>query len=306
MGKALVFAPEWLFVAVLVLADSQIAPFFKLHFSLNWHDSNFFAVPLLGLALLARKLAAARVSLILEFFALLLAAAAGLTMVIYMAAVSAGPLWDNAFLVWDRKLGFDWLTWFHFVAARPQLAALFRILYYGLSFQVLYFCIFMGVLGNVSRLKEAFWLATAALLLTTIGSWLMPALGPFEIFNLKSYGAFLPEMEKLREGLPIYRSMGQMQGIVEFPSFHTTMALIMTYAFRNTGVIGWLVAAANLLMLPAIPVVGGHYLVDLFAGALVFALAFLAIRTLPGAFGSLWTMSRPAHSLDAQTTALEK
>ena len=278
---ALLFLPEWLCVAALILADIRLAPHFKLYFGLSWHDANLIALPLLAIAILIRKLGGRRAGLTTEFFALMLAAAPALVVMTYIAAVAAGPLRDAAFLAADRMLGFDWLAWFHFITMRPFLAASFKFLYWSLNFQAFYFCILMGITGNLVRLREIFWLVSLSLALTALGSWLAPAMGPFETFHLKSWGVFLPEMKILRLGLPVYRTISQMQGIVTFPSFHTTMAFVMIYAFRGMSVITWLIAAADLIMLLGVPVFGGHYLMDMLAGALVFALALLAVRAAP-------------------------
>jgi membrane-associated phospholipid phosphatase len=58
------------------------------------------------------------------------------------------------------------------------------------------------------------------------------------------------------------------------PSYHTVMALLIAYAFRRTGVVGYVIAALNAAMLLSIPSIGGHYLVDVLAGGV---LAFAAI-----------------------------
>jgi hypothetical protein len=65
-----------------------------------------------------------------------------------------------------------------------------------------------------------------------------------------------------------------MQGIVAMPSYHTVLAVLFTYAFRGTGLLGYGIAVLNVAMLFSIPPVGGHYLVDVLAGAM---LAFGAI-----------------------------
>jgi membrane-associated phospholipid phosphatase len=58
------------------------------------------------------------------------------------------------------------------------------------------------------------------------------------------------------------------------PSYHTALAVLFTYAFRGTGLIGYVIAALNTVMLLSIPPIGGHYLVDMVAGG---ALAIGAI-----------------------------
>ena len=64
------------------------------------------------------------------------------------------------------------------------------------------------------------------------------------------------------------------------PSYHTVMAVLFTYAFRRTGVIGYGIATLNLVMLFSIPPIGGHYLVDVFAGG-ALALGAIAVQRAP-------------------------
>ena len=71
-----------------------------------------------------------------------------------------------------------------------------------------------------------------------------------------------------------------MQGIVTMPSYHTVMAVLFTYAFRGTGLIGYGIATLNLVMLLSIPPIGGHYLVDMLAGG-ALALGAIAVQRAP-------------------------
>jgi membrane-associated phospholipid phosphatase len=68
------------------------------------------------------------------------------------------------------------------------------------------------------------------------------------------------------------------EGIVTFPSFHATLAIILTYAVRHYRWALAVIAPLNCLMILAIPTVGGHYLVDLFGGAAVAGLAILLVQ----------------------------
>ena len=68
-----------------------------------------------------------------------------------------------------------------------------------------------------------------------------------------------------------------MEGIVTMPSYHTVMAVLLTYAFRRTGLVGYGIATLNLVMLLSIPPIGGHYLVDVLAGG-ALALGAIAVQ----------------------------
>lgn len=139
----------------------------------------------------------------------------------------------------------------------------------------------MGVMNNKRELRRMFWLTFVAGLFTNIGALLFPALGPFQALNVDPKHDFVMEMEYLKSGQPLSFTLAHMTGVVSFPSLHTTMALAYAYCFRHTGVIGWIAIALNALMLCSVPYFGGHYLVDMIAGAGVFALS-LAIVTLIG------------------------
>jgi membrane-associated phospholipid phosphatase len=62
------------------------------------------------------------------------------------------------------------------------------------------------------------------------------------------------------------------------------MALAYIWAFRGTGIIGWGIAALNLVMLASVPFFGGHYLMDMIAGAATMLIALGLIRGAP----ALW------------------
>ena len=64
---------------------------------------------------------------------------------------------------------------------------------------------------------------------------------------------------------------------------HTTwyLAVLFTYAFRGTGLVGLGIAGLNALMLLAIPPIGGHYLTDMIVGGAIVVLFVPGTRRLP-------------------------
>ena len=90
-----------------------------------------------------------------------------------------------------------------------------------------------------------------------------------------------------------------MEGIVRFPSFHTALAVIFTYAHRG---IRWSfppVAALNGVMLRSIPSEGGHYLVDMIAGGAVALVAIGLVRAVLAR-----TESAPLHGPERAATGV--
>ena len=70
-----------------------------------------------------------------------------------------------------------------------------------------------------------------------------------------------------------------VQGLVTFPSFHTSLAIITTYAVRGIKVVATPVAILNGIVIISTLPEGGHYLIDLIAGAVISTIAIVAIRT---------------------------
>jgi hypothetical protein len=269
----LAFGAEWLAVAGVVLLDLVLA--WRLHFHLlvTWRDG-VVVCGLLGIALLLRFSGFGRGRLIAEYVALSAAAVMALCVLTYLCLAASGPLVDARLLAFDRMLGFDWRAGFRLFEAHPQVAAALRLAYRSPALQDLYFVLLFGLMGDKARLRQLFWLLLSALLVTCAGVWLFPAYGPFKLFGLEAHGPFLADMERLRGGARSFTLAG-MTGVICFPSFHTTMAIAYVWAFRGTGPIGRIITGLNLAMLAAIPFVGGHYLADMIAGAVV-ALACIA------------------------------
>jgi membrane-associated phospholipid phosphatase len=219
-----------------------------------------------------------RSAMIGEYLALSLVMAMVFTVFCYLAFASSGAMMDRPLLAIDRAMGFDWLSGFEFVSAHKWLARVLAELYDSLNIQVLYVCVFLGLIAREQALKELFWLLFVSALITNIVAIFVPAYGPFEVFGLASHGAFLPDMIKIKNGHDLTFALGKMTGVICFPSFHTVMALAYAWSVRRTGLVGYALAAINFVMLFSIPYFGGHYLIDMIAGAVTVLVALGIVK----------------------------
>jgi hypothetical protein len=274
------FAPEWLGVGAVAVSSAVCAANIGFDLRITWHDG-VLLLAAVAVVLATHVLAARRFGLIAEYFALTLAATTAFAVLSYLAMAASGPLVDHELLAADRALGFDWLAGFHWLQAHPAAAKVLQTVYDSLLYQGLYFGVLFGLMDRKTDLREMFWLVFAAGLLTSAGAVLFPALGTFKTFGLEAQGAYLPDMERLRSGHDLHFALSSLTGVVSFPSFHTTMALAYAYGFRRAGAIGWIVGALNLVMLFAIPFFGGHYLVDMIAGAGVMLASLGLVKLAP-------------------------
>jgi membrane-associated phospholipid phosphatase len=92
------------------------------------------------------------------------------------------------------------------------------------------------------------------------------------------------------------------KGLIGFPSYLATMALLAIWYFRDVRILRWAVLVLNVAVLLATPVQGGHHAVDVLASFPVAALAiFLAAQAAKTAkfAGMVNKPSKPAESLAA-------
>lgn len=278
---ALAFAPEWVALAAVAMMSALWAPAIDFHLQIAWHDFGvLFTV--LGCALALRLFGQSRGALIAEFLGLTLAMAMVFTVFAYLCMASSGPLADKQLLAIDKAIGFDWLAGWNWITAYPLLLRAANFLYVSLTWQALYLCLLLGLMARVRSMREIFWIIFASAMLTDIGAIFFPAYGPFETFGLSAtQGEYLPDMKHLKAGGDLSFALSRMTGVVSFPSFHTVLALAYAYGFRKTGVIGYVIAALNALMLLTVPFIGGHYLIDMIAGAAVFLISLASVKTVP-------------------------
>ncbi|MDR7153728.1 membrane-associated phospholipid phosphatase [Sphingobium xenophagum] len=74
-----------------------------------------------------------------------------------------------------------------------------------------------------------------------------------------------------RDGQNAALDLAQFSGIVTMPSFHMVMALLVPHALRGTGWAGWSATLWSVLITISTIGIGGHYIVDLIAGAGLWA-----------------------------------
>jgi membrane-associated phospholipid phosphatase len=197
----------------------------------------------------------------------------------YVVASLGLPPIDATLAAWDRALGFDWIAAYHRASAHPMAAAALKLLYFSLLPQVAVATIALGFLGHARAVREMMGLLIATSLPIVALSGVLPAVSAWIHYGIGVEHAYhMGDFAGLRDGT--LRTLAPLDavGIVTFPSFHTAMALIVVYACRGLAWLFWPAAAVNALVLVSIPPFGGHYLVDMLAGAAVTAAAILWTR----------------------------
>jgi hypothetical protein len=222
-----------------------------------------------------------------HFGAQLLALYAFTVLLSYLAVSTDAPLADGVFDSIDKSLGLDWVAWTKWVTAHPGPRWTLSLVYDSLMIQG-FFCYIYNVHTRAFwRNSEIWWLTFISLLITILGSAVLPASNPYVLYGLEAATRF-PHMTHflgLRNGTMHVITFGVQEGIVQLPSFHTILAIIFTYNLRHNR---WLFAIAlvlNTILVLSCPSEGSHYFVDLLAGVAVAAAVIWGVRRLGRHFG---------------------
>lgn len=208
----------------------------------------------------------------------------------YLGTAAALPLQDARLSAIDRSLGFDWVGFVKFVNSSPAaswlLVEAYRSTPFTLGGTMLWFC----VSGQGGRLAEFLALSCLTSIGIAAGMMIWPAEGayafyhpPLSIYDNIGAGSGMWHHDLLmsiRSGVTTVIDFDTPNAncLVTFPSGHTVLAFIITYALRESR---WTLIPASVVnsaMLVSTVPHGGHHLVDLIAGGAIAVCAILIVR----------------------------
>ena len=213
---------------------------------------------------------------IMEFahFAAQLLALYAVTMPLTFLAVSTNaPLLDNAFDGIDKAMGLDWVAWTQWMAGHPYLRWVLAVVYGSLPVQGFFCYIYNIHTREFWRNSELWWVTFISLIITIAGSAAFPAMNPYVYYGLESSDHFIHmgQFLGLRDGTMRIVSTQMHEGLVQLPSFHTILAILMTYNVRHNRWLFAFTVVLNAALILSCPTEGSHYFIDLFVGAAVAA-----------------------------------
>jgi hypothetical protein len=287
-GRSGEFACGWALTALVALADAlwlAVGPF---RLAARGYGSVAFGVLALGgLALFyrfVRRLADDRVATAAHAGALLVAWTAVAAPFSYLLASAGAPLQDEFFARLDAGFGFDWPAWFAFTRRVPGLAPALQVAYATSLAQVAVAIAGLGVLGHEARVREATTLMIWTSLAIVLVSAALPAMGAYAWFaTAPELCLWCAPLAGLRDGGLRDLALDGMVGLVQFPSFHTALALIVPWACRGLPRLFVPAALLNAAVLVSIPTEGGHFLADMAGGGAITVAAIALRRRVFGA-----------------------
>ena len=211
----------------------------------------------------------------------------------YALAARAGALWDARFAAIDRAMGFDWPAVVRAADGSPLLLWIGGLAYHSLTVQMIVCIVVLSAAGRVDRLHRAVVAAILSGFVTILISGATPAMG--NVFDPAGYRHLWPSvawteqamLAGLRDGSWRTIDLTRLMGIVTFPSYHATLPIILAWSLRDAS--GWRMIAPvwAAITIAATPLFGGHYAIDVVAGA---GLAGFGLATAP------WLVRRPVRA----------
>ncbi|MBN8990281.1 MAG: phosphatase PAP2 family protein [Rhizobiales bacterium] len=202
----------------------------------------------------------------------------------YVAGVANWPLQDHTLLAIDRAMGMDPQTIARYVNDHDWLGGLLVRSYALIKIMLLAIPVVLALTARFVRLQVFVFAFSLTLIMTLLISTFTPAVGTwyglmidpaqFKSLDASMYQAQLRDILALRDGSLRHLELFKITGIVSFPSFHAASAVLYIWALWPVRYVGGAAVILNLMMMASTPVIGAHYMIDVFGGV---ALAVIGI-----------------------------
>lgn len=203
------------------------------------------------------------------------------SVLMYAAAALNRPLIDDWLMGCDAVARVhvpDLMAW---ATANPMIERGLRIAYNSLLLQTPLVIVVLGFTGDRRALEQfvlQFMLGTW-ICLVVFCAW--PAAGPFSGYGFTpnaTQARYLDHLHQLRDGVRTLITWRNAEGLITFPSFHTTWALILAWAVRRRPWLFVLSGCVNAGVILATMTTGWHYFTDVVAGV-VLAVGVITLTT---------------------------
>ena len=215
---------------------------------------------------------------------------AGLFM--YLASNMSTPLVDRQLAMIDAGLGFNWLSLLALANANRVVAWVLVLAYFSVGPLLVVLFIYFAFTHREQRLMELVALVAVTSLFTGTLMLFFPAAGAYSWFrpspdyfsNLSSEAGMWHHkvLMALRSGQQVTYLQSQVSGLVTFPSFHTVLGVITAYSVRRIRGVFPVLLVLNAIMIVSTVPEGGHYVVDVIAGAVVALVSICCVRAACG------------------------
>jgi membrane-associated phospholipid phosphatase len=199
----------------------------------------------------------------------------------HLAVRSSAPLCDDVLARMDAALGVEVPDVLRLTQTLPAVARVLAFAYGLLIFLLMLATMVPPMCGRMDKAKEY---AVASLF---AGAVAIPLLAVFPAAGPWSYYGYAPSAEQegalrtlmtLRSGTPFLLDLGNQDGLICFPSFHTILALLTAVALWPVRYLRWPAAAVAGLVVLSTMTTGWHYFSDVLGGLVLTAVSLAVAR----------------------------
>jgi membrane-associated phospholipid phosphatase len=219
-----------------------------------------------------------------------------------LVATTAAPLADWWLIMIDEALGFRWVPFVQWFQSWPALNKVLCYSYASLFYQPMLLILILSLVRPPCVVRFVSALSVSLAISMAIFPF-APAVDGYIYFGLKAVDFpgvevatawhHLEVLNRARNGLLTVLDLSSIEGIITFPSFHASAAIVCGWFWWKVPYVRYPAAVLNLVMLVSTIPVGGHYLIDVVGGTAV-------------ALASIWFAGRDAARREAGVTRLIK
>ncbi len=184
----------------------------------------------------------------------------------YLAVAAHYPLIDGPLAAADRALGLDWLADYQWVIAHPRVYAILAKVYAGIGLQFVVLLLLFFWRRQYDRGWELIRLSMLCCMVCILVSTFWPAAGAFHYYGVRKNSSYVRTFMALYQGHIKIIGNRLLEGIIQFPSFHAMMAVVLVYATRGFKLISIGYILLNIVTIISMPYIGGHHYADILAG----------------------------------------
>ncbi len=195
------------------------------------------------------------------------------------------PLTDDLLTRWDRALGLDWLALGRAISYFPTVNFAMDHIYQFMVPALIMTGLHAIIVGRSDYATEFLGLVITTAIFCVSLAMFFPCIGAMDhladpafkaMFSKETGNSFVPQLLELRGTALVQINPMQMAGLAAFPSFHCVCGVLIIYGSRSTRISHAIASIFGVLLIAATPTFGGHYFVDLIAGAII-AISFILI-----------------------------
>jgi membrane-associated phospholipid phosphatase len=222
--------------------------------------------------------------LVLKSLCVLVAFSSVYSVLMYAVATCRWPLADSMLARADAALGLSAPAVVRFVGEHRGLALFMWLAYFSLIPQMILAIVWLGLANDREHLDKFLLQFILGSLITLVGFYFWPAHGTYgDVYRLPvpDYCRRCVEhLDALRAGARTVISWRETEGLITFPSFHTTWAVLLVAAFSGSRMC-WPVALWNVVVVASTVTTGMHYFSDVLAGLAVCGVVIWATKDRP-------------------------